>query len=541
MTDLPPPPPLDVPRGLVIADWRVTEPIGSGSWGSVYAAERTSDGSAAAVKFLRTDLLTPGQRTTMDELVRREVHFSRTADHPNLVRTHAAATVDDPEHPELHGIVGLVMDRAARSLQDLLDAAEPGAAVPGAPGILRGVTAGLAHMHTHGRVHGDLKPANTLLTEDGDVWLADFGLTAELDGTHAYIPPLGSLDHVPPEWWSERTGERGTVIRPTADIWAFGVLAHQVSTGGLHPFVGSTARARALAAQSYARGVTPLRLDDRVPEAWRRLISECLASDHESRARVTAAELAERVRALTTATRPRRRRRATVLVAAGLVLAGLGTGLGLALPTGDDGRADGARVGATPTPPTSPGPGRGAGTGGAPAVPAALADGEIPAGSDVPAALRPIITEGAQRCTEAEVTPVLLAAMIKAESGFDAKAARPERDEYGIAMWTPSVFNAWAVDGDHDGTKDYMSPPDAIATMAAYVCWLAQRFKQEGLRQDIPALVAAGYRTSDRAILEAKGVPPRVQAHVDTVLRYLAEYSGRPPQSAGPATTPAAR
>ncbi|MEW2117337.1 lytic murein transglycosylase [Streptomyces sp. NPDC005474] len=115
--------------------------------------------------------------------------------------------------------------------------------------------------------------------------------------------------------------------------------------------------------------------------------------------------------------------------------------------------------------------------------------------------------------------------MVKAESGFDATASRPQSEEYGIAMWTPSVFRAWAVDGDGDGDKDLMSPPDAISTMSLYVCWLDQRFKQAGLpKNDLPALVAAGYRTSDRTVIEERGVPERVRPHVNTVMRYLAEY-----------------
>jgi len=98
-------------------------------------------------------------------------------------------------------------------------------------------------------------------------------------------------------------------------------------------------------------------------------------------------------------------------------------------------------------------------------------------------------------------------------------------NEYGIAMWTPRVFRAWAVDGDRNGTKDYMSAPDAIATMGAYLCWVDEQLKKHGMHGDLPALTAASYRTSTRTIEEAGGVPARVQPYIDKVHRYLADYT----------------
>uniref|UniRef100_UPI0034DEBE6D transglycosylase SLT domain-containing protein n=1 Tax=Streptomyces sp. PU-14G TaxID=2800808 RepID=UPI0034DEBE6D len=151
--------------------------------------------------------------------------------------------------------------------------------------------------------------------------------------------------------------------------------------------------------------------------------------------------------------------------------------------------------------------------------------GALPADSDVPRDLRPVIEDAARQCPEDEVTPAFLAAMLKAESGFDADARRPETNEYGIAMWTPSVFKGWAKDGDKDGDKSYMSPPDAIAAMTNFVCWLDQQYKKEGMRENLPALMAAGYRTSSRTVLQAGGVPERVRPHVERVERYLEEYS----------------
>ncbi|MGW7697942.1 serine/threonine-protein kinase, partial [Kitasatospora sp. NPDC054768] len=306
-------PPFAVPAGYPIAGYRLGAFLGAGAWGSVYAAEGP-DGGPAAVKILGAARFSPGQRRTVARMARSEQRFSRRADHPHLIRTFAVATVEDPDHPALDGAVALVMERAARNLQDLLAEARPGTAAPGAERILTEVCAGLTHMHRAGWVHGDLKPANVLLMPDGTAKIADFGLTAELEGTHAYAPPLGSPDHVPPEWWSERTGARGVAVRPSADVWAFGVIAHQLLTGGLHPFLGATARARSLAAQAYARGAAPLRLDEALPARWRPVVTACLAPGREERTRTGLALLVARA-----AAPPGRRRRAAVRAGAGLL------------------------------------------------------------------------------------------------------------------------------------------------------------------------------------------------------------------------------
>ncbi|MFE6056638.1 serine/threonine-protein kinase [Kitasatospora sp. NPDC056446] len=487
------PPPFEVPDGYRVAGYRLGAFLGAGAWGSVHAAEGP-DGTPAAVKLLGAARFSPGQRRTVAQMARSEQRFSRLADHPHLIRTLTVVTVEDPDHPALDGAVALVMERADRSLHDVLADARPGTAVPGAERILTEVCAGLTHMHRAGWVHGDLKPANILLMSDGTAKIADFGLTAELEGTHAYAPPLGSPDHVPPEWWSQRTGARGVAVRPSADVWAFGVLTHQLLTGGLHPFVGATARARSLAAQAYARGAAPLRPDEALPGRWRPVVGACLAAGREERARVDLTALVARATAA-----PARRRRTAVRAGAGLLGCALAV---LALTGGPEPAAPGAHRAPPPLP------------------------GAIPAGSDVPVAYRGMIDVAARRCPEPEVTPALLAAMLKAESGFDPNAARPETGEYGIAMWTPAVFGAWAKAAAHPGPTSYLDPGDAIAAMGNYVCWLDQQLKRAGLTRDLPALVTAAYRTSDKTVEAAGRVPERVRPHVDKVLRYLSDYGG---------------
>ncbi|MET9319608.1 serine/threonine-protein kinase [Streptomyces sp. NPDC003038] len=328
--------PTEVPAGYRVGDWEVTEPIAEGSWGSVYAARHRGPAGAgrpaeAALKFLSTAGLAPRQARQLAETAQREVAFSREASHPHLIRVYETIEVRDSTHPGLDGALVLVMERAERSLLDLLHAAEGTAAgpVPDAGTLLTQMCEALVHLHASGWVHGDLKPGNVLLMPDGSVRLADFGLATRLDGTHGYAPPMGSPDYLPPERSTEPLSERGIAIRPSLDVWALGVTAHQVLTGGRLPFPGATAAARAAALYEYGAGRAELRLSPELPYDWRPIVEDCLSVDPARRDRHTVQTLLPRIRAAAAsdpgARTPRRRRQRRVLLAsAGVVTAAAG-------------------------------------------------------------------------------------------------------------------------------------------------------------------------------------------------------------------------
>ncbi|MEV8016560.1 protein kinase [Streptomyces sp. NPDC086554] len=286
---------VDVPKGYRVGPWVVHEPLASGAFGSVYEARRTAPADelprTAALKFLPTGLRTPRQLSHLRELAEREAELLRRLRGPRLIRLYETLTVDDPEHPELDGATVLVLEKAEGSLAGLLDAPVP---PPNGPALLTDVCAGLEQLHRSGWVHGDLKPANVLLMKDGSARLADFNMAAELEGTHAYSPAFSTPDYTPPELlWSE-IGERGRQIRETGDIWAFGVLAHQVLTGTF-PLPGGTAPVRRDAAVRYARGDDELRLSPELPPEWREIITDCLARTHAVRAAHDTGTLLRRV------------------------------------------------------------------------------------------------------------------------------------------------------------------------------------------------------------------------------------------------------
>ncbi|MEU5764889.1 serine/threonine-protein kinase [Streptomyces asoensis] len=365
-----------VPRGYRVGEWEVTGLIGVGGWGTVYAARRADapvdgadvdvdghgggggraeDGDGrhpearaeagaetvpaeVALKFLPTAGLAPRQARGLVETARRETELSRRTRHPRLIRLFDSLTLGESAGSAFDGAVVLVMERAERSLRERLEASstEPLPVREGAR-LLTEVCEGLAHLHGLGWVHGDLKPDNVLIMADGSARLADFGLSVELTGTHAYVPPLGTPDYLPPERWQAALGERGVQVRQSTDIWALGVMIHQVFAAGASPFPGATPAARAAAAQEYADGRAPLRMDLRVPAFWRDLAADCLGPAHADRAAHTVESLLARIRAqqareqdreepTRSAAPPRFRRGRTVLAAAALAVTAGGAG-----------------------------------------------------------------------------------------------------------------------------------------------------------------------------------------------------------------------
>ncbi|MGY6025584.1 protein kinase domain-containing protein [Streptomyces spinosirectus] len=501
-----------VPKGYRVGAWEVREPIATGAFGSVYEGRRVGDPAGdlprtAALKFLPTGTGTPRQLTHLRELIDREVELHRRLKQPRLIRMYESLVVDDRERPALDGATVLVLEKAEGSLGALLDRTP---APEAGPALLAQICEGLAQLHRAGWVHGDLKPANVLLMKDGSARLADFNMAAELEGTHAYTPAFSTPDYTPPELLWAEIGERGRRIRPSADVWAFGVLAHLVLTGSF-PLPGGTPTARRDAAVSYARGTDELRLSPELPDAWREIVRDCLARTHADRVgtdallrRVEAAAGSGRSPRLPRTLLPRRRRGAVALASAVATVAVAALGYGIS------GWADsGAREARSST-----------GT-------AAYGAAELRTDKGIPVRYRRLIVDSAHDCLQREVSPVLIAAMLKAESNFDPDLSDPAKDEYGIARWTPGVLRWWSrSDGVPASATPAppLSPAVSIPAMGRYLCYM-EPLLRTSLPGDRRILLAAAYRTSYKKVNAAGGVPPKYRAYTTRVAHYLKEYA----------------
>ena len=123
-----------------------------------------------------------------------------------------------------------------KKVQALLEAGPLVLAV--ASRIVEHVAGALAAAHRAGVVHRDLKPGNILLDEDGNAYLADFGIAKNLstpnfeDQTQADVI-VGSPAYISPEQI------RSEFVRPQTDIYALGVMLYELLTGTT-PFAKET-------------------------------------------------------------------------------------------------------------------------------------------------------------------------------------------------------------------------------------------------------------------------------------------------------------
>jgi Protein kinase domain len=100
-----------------------------------------------------------------------------------------------------------------------------------AGGVLRAVLAGLAHAHDHGVMHRDIKPENVMVTDQGSVKIADFGIAKAVDATRtsATLTVAGTTLGTPRYMSPERA--MGQALGPWSDLYSVGAMAFEMLSG----------------------------------------------------------------------------------------------------------------------------------------------------------------------------------------------------------------------------------------------------------------------------------------------------------------------
>ena len=199
--------------------------LGKGAMGTVYDAHDPIIDRRVAIKTLT--LPDAGDTETQEELARfkREAQAAGRLTHPNIVGVF--------DYGETAKLAYIVMEFVGGpSLKSLLDKNErfpTGETVR----IMEALLAGLQFSHERGVVHRDIKPANVMLTLDGQVKIADFGIARiESSSMTQAGTIMGTPAYMSPEQFMGQTVDART------DIYSSGVLLYQMLTGE-RPFEGS--------------------------------------------------------------------------------------------------------------------------------------------------------------------------------------------------------------------------------------------------------------------------------------------------------------
>lgn len=251
---------------LLANRYRIQEKVGEGGMAVVYRALDVVLRRVVAIKVLRPQYA--GDQEFVDRF-RREAQAAASLSHPNVVNIFDVGQEDDVHFIVLEYVQGKNLKELVREHGRL----SPRRSVQ----VARAVARALEAAHQRGLIHRDIKPHNILITPEGRVKVADFGLAratsaATLTETGVVI---GSVHYFSPEQ------ARGDVVGPASDIYSLGVVLYEMLTGTV-PFRGDSPISVALK-HLQDEPPSPREHDPRIPEWLDQVVMRALAKDPHER------------------------------------------------------------------------------------------------------------------------------------------------------------------------------------------------------------------------------------------------------------------
>ena len=286
--------------GRTISHYRVTERLGGGGMGVVYAADDTRLGRRVALKFLPRELSTDTQAV---ERFQREARAASALNHPHICTIHDIGSADDADGVQQYIVMELL---EGQTLKHLIG----GKPLPMETVFDLGIQIAdaLGAAHAKGIIHRDIKPSNLFVTRSGHAKVLDFGV-AKLDtqaladagrdigqtptvsaGPEPLTSPglaIGTIDYMSPEQ------ARGAEVDVRSDLYSLGLVLYEMTTG--QPAVSGRTSALVFDAILHQTPAAPVRLNPQVPLDLERIIMRAINKDRTVRYQ-TASDLAADLR-----------------------------------------------------------------------------------------------------------------------------------------------------------------------------------------------------------------------------------------------------
>ncbi|MCA9068814.1 MAG: serine/threonine protein kinase, partial [Planctomycetaceae bacterium] len=269
-------------RGFLIDRYKVLAILGFGGMGRIYVAEDTTTGQEVALKVLT-------ERHEVDasmlERLKLEAKAGLRLSHPKVVRTLQLGHTGAVTYVVMEYVKGLTLHEIVVTQGPL--------PWPQACDVIAQAAAGLHHAHRAGLVHRDVKPANLIVTSDGEARVLDFGLALLEDDEESEFALamifghdcLGTADYISPE-----QSLHSHDVDARADIYSLGCSLYFLLTGQV-PFPLNTVADKLVAQRMKLPPAISTYVSD-VPPAVVNVIAKMMAKRPEDRYQ-TAGEVAE--------------------------------------------------------------------------------------------------------------------------------------------------------------------------------------------------------------------------------------------------------